>query len=98
MGGLKRLTIIFKYYIMLAIQRFDIESVVFGATVEYVLTPNVIDKIAKTVDVYRFLTLFQIPLYLLSIKQKADRLLPIRFCLVAGVVNQTNRKGKISPL
>jgi hypothetical protein len=36
---------------------------------------------AKTVGVYRFLTLFQIPSHLFSIKQKTDRVLPIRFCL-----------------
>jgi hypothetical protein len=40
---------------------------------------------AKTVGVYRFLTLFQIPLLLISIKQKRIGVAPIRFRLVAGV-------------
>ena len=39
---------------------------------------------AKTVGVYRFLTLLQIPPYLLLIKQRTDRLLPIRSLFGCG--------------
>ena len=39
---------------------------------------------AKTVGVYRFLTLLQIPSLFLSIKQKTDRVLPIRSLFGCG--------------